>query len=121
MMYCLVRSLRSRRPSTMTFLMSATMTLRRRRRWQNPIDHPHPHLTGLFDREAMVLAHARPAFEIGQCFERNQGVAPRRLGKGSQLRSIHQLQPSEDQLTGQPDARPELVRIGLVGIECPPH
>src|SRR6476646_4994429 len=99
MMYCRVRSLRSRRPSTTALLVvSTTIVLRRRRRWKEAVDGPIPHLAGLADGQAVILAHASPAFEIGQRLEGDQGVAAHRLGKRRQLRLIHQLQSPQDQL-----------------------
>src|SRR6185437_3707289 len=109
MMYCLVRSLRSRRPSTTALLVSPTIALRRGRRRKEPVDGPDPHLARLTDGQTVSLAHASPAFEIGHRLEGDQGVAAHRLGERRELRPVHQLQSPQDQLARQPDARLELV------------
>ena len=120
MMYCLVRSLRSRRPSTTALLISPPWRYAAGvagRSWS--IVRIHTSQASSMVRP--FLAHASPALEIGQRLEGDQGVAAHRLGERRQLRLVHQLQSPVDQLARQPDARPELLRIALVDVERPPH
>src|SRR5438132_8570835 len=124
MMYCRVRSLRWRRPSIAAgwegpaIVRSVT---RRRSGRKQAIDDPDPQGTGLLERQAVKLAHATPAFEVNQRFERDQGAPAIDFGERSQFRLIHQLQALHDQLARQPEAGLEFDRIALVGIQRAPQ
>src|SRR5689334_12669530 len=105
MMYWRVRSLRSRRPSVSTWLEDRAIGARSRRRSrrQQAIDGADPNRARLLGGQAKDLAHAPPAFEIGQRLERDQSALALALVQPRQLGPIHDLETLCDHLAGKPN------------------
>src|SRR5476649_1077620 len=69
-----------------------TLPLPRWRGWQQSINSIDPDGPRLIERQAMLLAHPRPALMVGQCLERDQHV-PALLGRQRrQLGLVHQFE-----------------------------
>src|SRR5262249_52607866 len=105
-MVCLVRSLRWRRPSILTDLagVSTIASAGRRRRRQQAVDDTNPCRAGLFERQAIELAHAPPAFVVGDRLEGEQRLALVAGGQSRKLGPEHELHAHGDELADKLDA-----------------
>ena len=140
MINCLVRSLRRRRPSIRADVEGATGKelsdavagpVAPAGSWpsdqapasrpsgvgvgEQAVDRLHPDGAGLLERQAEELPHARPAFEVGERFERDQrsAGARRRQASTAPARYISSM-PHDDQLArsaGCADVAPAIALV----------
>src|SRR4029453_4205586 len=94
----------------------------RNRRWrQQAVDRLDPHLARLLDGQATELPHARPALEVDQALDGDQGLLALGFAQGRKLGLVHQLDALEDRLAYQLDPGLELDQIPLVGDQRAPQ